>query len=42
MKCSFDYNLTTNAIYIGDRIYALRSTQSEPLSELTAAICGEV
>ena len=40
--CSFDYNLTTNAIYIGDRIYALRSTQSEPLSELTAAICGEV
>ena len=36
------YNLTTNAIYIGDRIYALRSTQSEPLSELTAAICGEV
>ncbi|MFR4561067.1 MAG: hypothetical protein ACLT5P_07495 [Flavonifractor plautii] len=23
--CSFDYNLTTNAIYIGDRIYALRS-----------------
>ena len=40
--CSFDYNLDTNAIYIGDRIYALRSTQSEPLSELTAAICGEV
>ena len=40
--CSFDYNLTTNAIYIGDRSYALRSTQSAPLSELTAAICGEV
>ena len=40
--CSFDYSLTTNSIYIGDRIYALRSTQSEPLSELTAAICGEV
>ena len=37
--CSFDYNLTTNAIYIGE---GLRSTQSEPLSELTAAICGEV
>lgn len=40
--CSFDYNLDTNAIYIGDRIYALRSTQSEPLSELIAAVCGEV
>ena len=40
--CSFDYNLTTNAIYIGDRIYALRSTQSEPLSELVSAVCGEV
>ena len=40
--CSFDYNLDTNAIYIGDRIYALRSTQSEPLSELVSAVCGEV
>ena len=40
--CSFDYNLDTNAIYIGDRIYALRSTQSEPLSELVSAGCGEV
>ena len=40
--CSFDYNLTTNSIYIGDRIYALRSTQSAPLSELVSAVCGEV
>ena len=40
--CSFDYNLTTNSIYIGDRIYALRSTQSVPLSELVSAVCGEV
>ena len=40
--CSFDYNLDTNAIYIGDRIYALRSTESAPLSELVSAVCGEV
>ena len=40
--CSFDYNLTTHAIYSGDRIYALRSTQSAPLSELVSAVCGEV
>ena len=40
--CSFDYSLTTNSIYIGDRIYALRSTQSAPLSELVSAVCGEV
>ena len=40
--CSFDYNLDTNAIYIGDRIYAFRSTESAPLSELVSAVCGEV